>query len=148
MDFLTNDENVFPYEKLWLLIQSVYTAFVAVALLTAPHGFLSSLGWQIIDVVAARLLSVSFLLIAITSFHALSRSQGLTKQGELRKNKLSAFFMLWNVGNTIVMFVSTAVKDQEGALGLFPATIVSFIFAIVWTYYWASDAHASSASLL
>lgn len=112
----------------WFLVHFLIDFIFAVPLMIIPGSFLNSLGWQVVDPVAARLVAAALFGIGIESL--LSYKAPLeTFKGMLNLK------IIWSLGAITGLTLSLLQGDQGRAVALWLLLMVFVFFNFLWIYW-------------
>jgi len=112
----------------WFLVHFLIDFIFAIPLMVIPVSFLTSLGWQVVDPVAARLVAAALFGIGIESLLSY-KAPAETYQGMLNLK------VIWSFGATIGLILSLLQGDQGRPVTLWFLLLVFVAFNILWIYW-------------
>lgn len=112
----------------WFLVHFLIDFIFAVPLMLIPVQFLNSLGWQVVDPVAARLVAAALFGIGIESF--LSYKAPLeTFKGMLNLK------VTWSLAAIIGLILSLLQGDHGRPVTIWFLLLVFVAFNMLWIYW-------------
>ncbi len=112
----------------WFLVHFIVDVLFAVPLLAAPVYFLTALGWQVVDPVAARLVAAALLGIGIESLLSY-KSPAETYLGMLNLK------IIWSLAAVAGLILSLAGGAQGRPPALWLLLFVFAAFNVLWIYW-------------
>lgn len=112
----------------WFLVHFFVDFIFAIPLMIIPVTFLESLGWQVVDPVAARLVAAALFGIGIESL--LSYKAPV----EIYKGMLS-LKIIWSLGAITGLTLSLLQGDQGRSIVLVLLLLVFVFFNGLWVYW-------------
>jgi hypothetical protein len=123
-----SDLNIPRALRIWFIIHFIIDVVLAIPLLLIPRTFLSVLGWQTIDPLAARIVAAALFGIGIESF--LCRNSGV----ESFRNMLN-LKIIWSAGAVIGTVITIVQNSSASTIAEWMILITFFVFNIVWIYW-------------
>ena len=123
-----SEKQRFPGLRIWFIIHFFADVLIAVPLMAVPVRFLTLLGWETVDPVAARLVAAALFAIGIESWLARNGTDASFKP-------LLSLKILWS-GAAILGFILDLIQNihhRPPALWLFLAVFLGF--NAVWVYW-------------
>ena len=117
-----------PALKAAFVFHSIVDCVFAVPLFICPESFLTLLGWQTVDAVAARLVAAALFGIGIESY--LERNSGV----EVFRGMLN-LKVIWSLAAATGIGWSIAAGVHDRALWLWILLAIFAIFNGVWIYW-------------
>ncbi len=112
----------------WFLIHFVVDIIFAIPLMFAPVYFLSSLGWQVVDPVASRLVAAALFGIGIESLLSY-KAPVATYQGMLNLK------IIWSFAAAAGLILSLLQHSQGGPIALWLLLLVFLFFNALWVFW-------------
>ncbi len=112
----------------WFLIHFTVDMIFALPLFFLPDFFLKSLGWKIVDPVAARLVAAALFGIGISSL--LSYHSVLSTYRAMLNLKI-----IWSFGAIAGIIISLIEGDQGSPPALYLLLIIFAAFNFLWIYW-------------
>lgn len=114
--------------KNWFLVHFVVDVMFAIPLMVIPVYFLSILGWQVVDPVAARLVAAALFGIGVESL--LSYNSSLDNYKGLLNLKI-----IWSLAALIGLLISLIQGDQGRPAVLWLLIFTFILFNGLWVYW-------------
>ncbi len=114
--------------KIWFLVHFVVDVMFAIPLMVIPVYFLSILGWQVVDPVAARLVAAALFGIGVESL--LSYNSSLDNYKGLLNLKI-----IWSLAALIGLLISLIQGDQGRPALLWLLIFTFILFNGLWVYW-------------
>lgn len=114
--------------KIWFLVHFVVDVMFAIPLMVIPVYFLSILGWQVVDPVAARLVAAALFGIGVESL--LSYNSSLDNYKGLLNLKI-----IWSLAALIGLLISLIQGDQGRPAVLWLLIFTFILFNGLWVYW-------------
>ncbi len=109
----------------WFLVHFLIDFIFAIPLMIIPVQFLNSLGWQVVDPVAARLVAAALFGIGIESL--LSYKAPVETYGGMLNLKI-----IWSFGAIIGLILSLLQGDQGRPVTLWFLLLLFIAFNTLW----------------
>ncbi|RAL25250.1 hypothetical protein DL240_03295 [Lujinxingia litoralis] len=121
----------------WFIVHFVADLLFALPLMVAPTAFLTTLGWESVDPISARLVGAALIGIGVESW--LGRDRPAESYRTMLRVK-----MLWSASAALgiaVSMVQGAPQMGWGFFGIFAA------FNLLWTYWYRRLARQPASGL-
>ncbi len=112
----------------WFLIHFLVDVIFAIPLMFAPVSFLSSLGWQVVDPVASRLVAAALFGIGLESLLSY-KAPVETYQGMLNLK------IIWSLAAITGLVLSLLQGSQGRPLALWLLLMIFIFFNALWLYW-------------
>ncbi len=112
----------------WFLVHFIVDVIFAVPLMIAPVFFLSSLGWQVVDPVASRLVAAALFGIGLESFMSYKASVE-TYNGMLNLK------ITWSLAAITGLILSLLQGSHGRPLALWLLLLIFIFFNALWLYW-------------
>jgi hypothetical protein len=123
-----DNNRLLKHLKNWFVLHFALDLLVALPLMAAPLWVLRTLGWEVVDPVAARLVSAALFAIGVESW--LSRNGTLEAFRPLLNLKI-----LWSAAAIVGILLNLMQNAQNRPLSLYLFLSVFLIFNAVWIYF-------------
>ena len=116
--------------KLFFFIHFAIDILIAIPLFLSPEGFLTFLGWQVIDPLSARLVSAALFAIGIESL--LVRNSGLEAFNGMLNLKI-----IWSATAIVALGISILQEGQmqNALIWRWGMLIIFLVFNFIWIYW-------------